>query len=181
MVRAVFLDRDGVLNANIDRGGKPVAPTTLEDFKILPGVPDATRRLKAAGFLLVVVTNQPDLATGKNTPAVIEAMHNRLRRELLLDDIRICPHVDADGCDCRKPKPGLLLEAAKLHGIDLNSSFIVGDRWRDVEAGRKAGCLTIFVDCGYEQDGPNNPDVTVGSLSEAADIILARDRQGSPA
>jgi len=172
MVKAVFLDRDGVINANLERDGRPVAPTTLAEFRILPGVIDAARRLKAAGFLLLVVTNQPDVATGRTPKATMEAMHAEIRRLMPIDDFMICLHTDADHCSCRKPKPGLILDAAAKYGIDLPSSTIVGDRWRDVLAGQAAGCCTIFVDYGYVQDQPAQPDKTVNSLAEAADIIL---------
>jgi len=174
VVRAVFLDRDGVLNANLERHGKPVAPTSLAEFQILPGVEDAVCRLKRAGFLLVVVTNQPDVATGLTPKATVEAMHAEIRRRMPIDDIKICYHVDTDNCSCRKPKPGMILAAATEHGIDLASSYLVGDRWRDVEAGRAAGCLTIFVDYGYKQDGPNHPDKIVRSLPEAVAYIMDR-------
>jgi D-glycero-D-manno-heptose 1,7-bisphosphate phosphatase len=172
MVKAVFLDRDGVINANLMRDGKPVAPTSLAEFRILPGAPEAARRLKDAGFLLVVVTNQPDVATGRTAKAAMEAMHAEIRRLMPIDDFMICFHTDADNCSCRKPKPGLLLQAAAKHGIDLASSTIVGDRWRDVLAGQAAGCRTIFVDYGYPQDKPVLADQTAMSLAEAAAFIL---------
>ena len=175
MVRpAIFLDRDGVINANLERNGKPVAPTTLAEFRFLPGVEDAVRRLKQAGYLIIVCTNQPDVATGRTPRATVEAMHELVRAKLAVDDIKICFHTDADHCACRKPKPGMILAAAEEYSIDLPRSYIVGDRWRDVGAGRAAGCLTIFVDYGYEQDGPNEPDHVVASLSEAANLILDR-------
>lgn len=170
--RAVFLDRDGVINANVERDGRPVAPTTMEEFRFLPGVEDAVRRMKEAGYLVIVCTNQPDVATGRTERATVDAMHELVRARLAVDDIRICFHTDAHGCACRKPKPGMLMEAARDHNIDLTASYMVGDRWRDVIAGRTAGCLTIFVDYGYKQDGPNEPDAVVGSLSEAANLIL---------
>ena len=175
MVRAVFLDRDGVINANLERNGKPVAPTSLAEFRILPGAANAVRRLKDAGFLIVVVTNQPDVRTGLTPKATVEAMHDEIRRQMPIDDFSICFHVDADNCACRKPKPGLILEAAKKYGIDLASSYIVGDRWRDVLAGQAAGCRTIFVDYGFVQDQPATADQTVKSLAEAAELILKRD------
>jgi D-glycero-D-manno-heptose 1,7-bisphosphate phosphatase len=172
MVRAVFLDRDGVINANLERNGRPVAPTRLAEFSILPGVEEAARRLKAAGFLLVVVTNQPDVPSGLTPRATVEAMHDVVRRRLPVDDIAVCYHVDADDCACRKPRPGMILDAAEKHGIDLASSWLVGDRWRDVQAGQAAGCRTIFVDYGYPQDQPAAPDKVVTSLAEAAEFIL---------
>jgi D-glycero-D-manno-heptose 1,7-bisphosphate phosphatase len=174
VVRAVFLDRDGVINANIMRDGKAVAPVTLDQFRILPGVEDAATRLKAAGFLLIVVTNQPDVSTGRTPRDTVEAMHAEIRRRMPIDEFNACFHVDAENCDCRKPKPGMIIGAAKRHGIDLSASFVVGDRWRDIEAGRTAGCTTIYVDYGIEQDGPLHPDKVVRSLAEAADYILSR-------
>lgn len=172
VTRAVFLDRDGVINANIERDGKPVAPTTFAEFRILPGVEDAARRLKDAGFLIIIVTNQPDLRTGLTQQSAVDAMHAEISRRLPIDAIKVCPHIDADQCSCRKPKPGMLLEAAREFGIDLRSSYIIGDRWKDVAAGQAAGCLTFFVEYGYEQASLAHPDKVVRSMPEAADIIL---------
>ena len=175
MVRAVFLDRDGVLNANVQRDGRAVAPERLDQFQILSGAADAARRLKAAGFLLIVVTNQPDVSTGRTTLATIDAMHDELSKSMPIDEFNACYHVDADNCECRKPRPGMIIDSAKRHGIDLGASFLVGDRWRDVEAGRAAGCTTIYVDYGIAQEGPLHPDRVVKSLAEAADFILSRE------
>ncbi len=172
MRRAVFLDRDGVINANLERDGRPVAPTTLAEFRILPGVEHAVRQLKEHGYLVVVITNQPDVANGLTERATVEAMHDIVRARLPVDDIRTCFHNDAAGCECRKPKPGLILAAAAEHGIDLARSFVIGDRWRDVAAGRAAGCSTIFIDYGYKQDGANFHDKVAESLPEAAAFIL---------
>ncbi len=178
MVKAVFLDRDGVINANLVRDGKPVAPTTLDEFRIFPDAAAAAQRLKDAGFLLIVVTNQPDVRTGLTPKATMEAMHDRIRALMPIDDFEICLHTDADNCACRKPKPGLLLQAAAKHGIDLTDSIMVGDRWRDVLAGQAAGCRTIFVDHGYLQDQPFTPDLTVTNVADAAAFILAQDKRG---
>jgi D-glycero-D-manno-heptose 1,7-bisphosphate phosphatase len=172
--RAVFLDRDGVINANMERDGRPVAPTRLEDFRLLPGVEDAVRRLRDAGLIVVVVTNQPDIATGRTSRATVEAMHAVIRNRLPVDDIKMCAHVDGDNCLCRKPKPGMILAAAAERGIDLPQSYVVGDRWRDVDAGRAAGCVTILVDNGSEPDRSRAPDAVVRSLPEAADYIIGR-------
>jgi len=177
--RAVFLDRDGVINANLERNGRPVAPTTLAEFRLLPGVEDAVRLLNKHGFLVIVITNQPDVANGLTEQATVEAMHEIIRARLPIDDIRTCFHNDAAACDCRKPKPGLILAAAAEHDIDLAQSYVVGDRWRDVTAGRTAGCFTIFIDYSYPQEGPNLPDMVVKSLPEAAAIILRRE-EGLP-
>lgn len=156
------------------RGGRPFAPVSSEELQILPGVPEALKRLRAAGFLNVVVTNQPDLATGKQQPAVLAAMHDRLLGELALDSIRVCPHVDADGCACRKPLPGLLLEAARDLQIDVTASFLVGDRWRDISAGQSAGCACYFIDYAYDEKRPEKPYVAVKSLADFVDRILSR-------
>ena len=171
--RAVFLDRDGVLNRAFVRSGKPYPPDTLEQLEILPGVAQALARLRAAGFLNVVVTNQPDVASGKQRIEVVEAMHARLRNQLPLDAVKTCWHVDGDRCACRKPKPGMLLEAARELDIDLARSCMVGDRWRDVGAAQAAGCAAYFIDCGYEEKSPDKPYVAVKSLPEAVEIILS--------
>jgi D-glycero-D-manno-heptose 1,7-bisphosphate phosphatase len=171
--RAVFLDRDGVLSAAVVREGKPFPPQSLTDLEILPGVADALADLRNAGFLNIVVTNQPDVATGKQKLEVVTAMHDRLLNELPIDDIEVCYHTDAHGCECRKPRPGMLLSAAKSHEIDLSRSFLVGDRWRDVAAGQTAGCTCFFVDRGYRERRPDLPYIEVKSLSEAAGFILS--------
>lgn len=174
--RAVFLDRDGVINRAQVRDGKPYPPATLAELDILPDVPAALAALKRAGFLLIVVTNQPDVARGTQRRETVDAMHARLTAALPIDAFRVCDHDDGDGCACRKPKPGMLLDAARDYGIAPERSFLVGDRWRDVEAGRRAGCSTVFVDRGYDEPRPEHPDATVGSLQEAADWILSRER-----
>jgi len=173
---AVFLDRDGVLNRAVVRNGRPYPPDTLDDFVLLPGVREATAALHEAGYLLVVATNQPDVATGKQDRAVVEAMHDRLRAELPLTAVYACYEVDGPACTDYKPKPGMLLKAARDHGIDLPSSHMVGDRWRDVGAGRAAGCRTFFIDCGYDEPLRAPPDHIVASLAEAAAIILRHRR-----
>jgi D-glycero-D-manno-heptose 1,7-bisphosphate phosphatase len=174
VTRAVFADRDGVLCANMMRDGRPVAPTRLEDFRLLPGVEDAVRALKSAGYLVIVVTNQPDVATGRTSRATVEAMHDVIRSTLEVDDIKACFHTNADGCACRKPKPGMILEAAAERAIDLPASYVIGDRWSDVVAGQTAGCSTIFVDYGHEPDTPGKADRVVGSFAEAARVILGQ-------
>ncbi|WPZ36205.1 HAD-IIIA family hydrolase [Thalassobaculum sp. OXR-137] len=171
--KAVFLDRDGVLVRSEVRGGKPYAALTLSAFEILPEAPGAVRALKAAGFVTVLVTNQPELARGNLDPVTMEAMHATLGAALPLDDVRICPHDGDTGCACRKPAPGMLLDAAKALGLDLEQSFMVGDRWRDVGAGRAAGCRTILIDRGYDEPEREIPDFTVRDVAEAAGVIVA--------
>jgi D-glycero-D-manno-heptose 1,7-bisphosphate phosphatase len=171
--RAVFLDRDGVLNAAIVRDGKPYPPASLAELVIAPDAFESLQRLRAAGYLLIVVTNQPDLARGAQTRETLEQIHSALRAAMHLDAIYICDHDGPDACDCRKPKPGMLLAAARDFGIDLTQSVMVGDRWRDVDAGARAGCRTVFLDYGYAERAPDAvPDLTVPRLRDAVDWIL---------
>ena len=179
MNKAVFLDRDGVLNLAIIRDGKPFSPANTAELKLAPYAEEALRELKAQGLKLLVVTNQPDVAKGIATRAGVEQIHDKLAAELPVDDIFVCYHKDGDGCECRKPKPGMLLEGARRYNVDLAESFMVGDRWRDVEAGQNAGCRTIFIDGGYEERQPARPaDAHVHSLREAANWILRECRKG---
>jgi D-glycero-D-manno-heptose 1,7-bisphosphate phosphatase len=171
--RCVFLDRDGVLNEAMVRQGRPNPPASVDELRILPGVPESCARLARAGFALVVVTNQPDIARGAADPAVVEEIHARLRSQVDLDAIYVCPHDDAANCGCRKPRPGLLVQAASDLGLELGSSYMVGDRWRDVEAGQRAGCRTVFVNRSYDEQRPVGSDAIVASLSEAAAWISA--------
>lgn len=171
--KAVFLDRDGVLNRPILRGGKSYPPGDLSQLEILPGVAEALDELRSAGFLLVVVTNQPDVARGAAQRQDVELINAELCERLPLDDVRVCYHDDRDSCHCRKPLPGMILEAARDLRIDLQKSYIVGDRWRDIEAGRRAGCRTVFIDSGYSENLKCTPDFTAGSMAEAAMQILA--------
>lgn len=163
-----------MVNRSLVRGGKPYAPVDPADVEILPGVADALARLRDAGFVNVVVTNQPDIATGAQSRERLDEIHRRLSASLAIDDIRVCPHVDADACGCRKPAPGLLLDAARELGIDVSASLLVGDRWRDIEAGQRAGCRCYFIDYNYAETRPAPPYTRVDSLAEAADLILAR-------
>ena len=170
--RAVFLDRDGVINRAIVRDGKPYPPSNLAALEILPGVDDAMQSLHKRGWLLIVVTNQPDVARGTTQRADVEAINGYLQKCLPIDEFRTCYHDSGDDCDCRKPLPGALLAVADAHGINLASSYMVGDRWKDIAAGERAGCKTIFVDYGYKEEQPATFNHRVQSLAEAADIIL---------
>jgi len=179
MRRAVFLDRDGVLNRAVVRNGRPQSPQTPEEFEILPGVAAALRTLDAAGFLLIVVTNQPDVARGRQRREVVEAMHRRLQDELPIDDIKVCYESDGPASTWYKPKPGMLLSAARERDIDLAGSYMIGDRWRDVGAGKAAGCFTIFIDRGYTEPLNDTPDAVCSDLVEAVEIILGNETKPS--
>jgi len=170
--KAVFLDRDGVLNQAMVRQGKPYSPATLAELVIGEEVLPALTRLKSLGYLLIGATNQPDVARGKTEREVVEAMHRHLLLQLPLDDIRVCYHDDQDACLCRKPLPGLLQQAANDYHIDLKKSIMIGDRWKDIEAGRRAGCMTIWIQQGYHEPVPNiPPDYTTHSLQAASEWI----------
>ncbi len=170
--RAVFLDRDGILNKAVVRDGKPYPPSRPDDVELVDGIIESCNELKSAGFLLIVVTNQPDVARGTQTKETVEAINARLKAELPIDEFRICFHDDSQECNCRKPKPGLLIDAAGDLDIDINDSFLIGDRWKDIEAGNLAGCTTVFVDYEYMERKPSSPDCLVHSLREATKWIL---------
>ena len=173
--RAVFFDRDGVLNRAVVRAGKPYPPASLAELDVVPGASAATRALRDAGFALIVVTNQPDVATGITQRATVDAINNHLQATLGLDAVLTCFHLDTDDCACRKPRPGLLLRMRDEHGIDLTRSFLIGDRWRDIEAGHAAGCTTVFIDHGYDERRPASPpDYVCHDLGAAVDWILSR-------
>ena len=172
--RAVFLDRDGVINRPLIRAGKPYPPASLEEFEILPDVPMACQLLKKLGYLLVIATNQPDVGRGTLAREAVELIHEWLLRELPIDRIMTCFHGGAEygeKCDCRKPKPGMLTQAADIFDIDLAKSFMIGDRWRDVDCGFSAGCHTIFLDWGYLEELKQAPDYRVENLWQAAKLI----------
>lgn len=171
---AVFLDRDGVINRALERDGKPYPPTSLAEFEILPGVAEACAKLKQAGFLLVVTTNQPDVGRGTLAQSVVESIHAHMSSVLPIDRVEVCfhPGQGLSDCDCRKPKPGMLLRAARELGIDLTQSWMVGDRWRDVDCGQAAGCRTVFIDYGYNESLRQKPGFKVKDLAEAVEVIL---------
>ena len=172
--KAVFLDRDGVINQAIIKNGKPYPPSSISELKIITGVKEALEDLREAGFLLIVVTNQPDVARGATDKLLVETINNTLISQLPLDDVFVCYHDDNDKCDCRKPLPGLILQASSKYNIDLNNSFMIGDRWRDIDAGKNASCKTMWINAGYDERQPESPDFEVLSLKEAANIILKK-------
>jgi len=168
---AVFLDRDGVVNRVVLRDGKPYPPTSAAELEILPGVADALAGLRAAGLGVVVVTNQPDVARGSQRREAVEAINAALSSQLAIDEFRVCYHDDADACSCRKPEPGLLTQSP---AYDLARSVMVGDRWRDIEAGRRAGVLaTVLVASGHEEVCAVEPDLRAESLAQAVPFILS--------
>jgi D-glycero-D-manno-heptose 1,7-bisphosphate phosphatase len=169
---AVFLDRDGTLNESTVVDGVSRPPTSVENLRFLPGASSACRALQTAGLLLICVTNQPDIARGSTSSATVAALNDEVRRQLALDLVLTCPHDDGDGCRCRKPEPGLLLQGAREFGADLSRSVIVGDSWRDVEAGRRAGCATVLIERDHGGDGVAAPDLRVRGLMEAVSWIL---------
>jgi D-sedoheptulose 7-phosphate isomerase len=177
---AVFLDRDGVLNRAVIKNGQPFPPSTVSELEFTADAPALLQNLKNHGYKLLVVTNQPDVARGITPRETVDAINQKLSAVLPVDEIFMCCHTDENDCDCRKPKPGLLLEAARRHHIDLSASFMVGDRWRDVEAGQNAGVRTILIDDGYTEKQPARPpDATVHSLREATEWILNASRKGA--
>ena len=174
--RAVFLDRDGVINQPKVVEGKPYPPAAVEEFILLPGVVEACQSLKQAGFLLVVVTNQPDVGCGTLSREAVEAIHAHLCKLLPIDRVEVSYDSGRENppSEFRKPRPGMLLRAAGELGIDLEKSFMVGDRWRDIDCGHAAGCTTIFIDYGYDEPLRQPPHFRVANLMAAARIILER-------
>jgi D-glycero-D-manno-heptose 1,7-bisphosphate phosphatase len=171
--RAVFLDRDGVINAAIVRDGKPYPASAVSETVLVDRAEISLARLRERGFLLIVVTNQPDVRRGTMSRERVDEIHRFLAAKLPLDDFFVCYHDDQDECACRKPQPGLLLEAARKYQIEVAQSYLIGDRWRDIGAGTAAGCRTIFIDHGYNERGPEPlPDIRVYALSEAVERIL---------
>jgi D-glycero-D-manno-heptose 1,7-bisphosphate phosphatase len=173
--RAVFLDRDGTLNVQTVRDGNPFPPQTIEEFRLFPDVPQACRELAAAGYILIVATNQPDVGRGTQSQTVVEAMHRKLRS--LVPEIR---HVETcydagqgEPSRRRKPEPGMLIDTARGFDIDLSLSWMIGDRWRDIDCGKRAGVKTVFIDFGYAEKLHSAPDFTVKNFSDAARIVLA--------
>lgn len=175
--KAIFLDRDGVLNHVVLKNGKPYPPASVNALTIPADVKTALETLKAAGFLLIGATNQPDVARGTTEKATVEAINSHLLSELPLDEIRVCYHDDADNCECRKPSPGLLTQAARELGIDLTNSVMIGDRWKDIEAGQNAGCKAIWLDNQYQEKKPLRPDFIATNLTQAAEWIIDKYQQ----
>lgn len=178
MSKAVFLDRDGVINRPIIRDGRPYPPASDLEFEILPGVEAACQALKTAGYLLVVVTNQPDVGRGTLDRGIVDQIHQFMTGRLPIDLVLTCFHAGekyGQPCECRKPRPGMLRQAADQLKIDLSQSYMVGDRWRDIDCGKRAGCKTVFIDWGYTEDLHELPDHRAADLLDAARIILGEN------
>lgn len=173
--KAVFLDRDGVINRALVRNRKPYPPDTLQDLEILPDVPEALNLLKESGFLLIVVTNQPDVGRGTQKQEPVEEMHLFLKEQLPLDDIYVCWHGQDGECKFRKPLPGMLLQASEKYGVDFQQSYLIGDRWKDIEAGKTAGCKTIFLDYHYNELLRSQPNFTATSTRKASEWIVSQN------
>ena len=171
-MKAVFLDRDGVINEAVVKESKPYPPDCLEELKLISGVEEALTNLSKKGYKLIVVTNQPDVKRGKTSIDQVNKISDYLQEVLPIDAIYCCFHDDEDNCDCRKPKSGLIEKAYEEFSIISSESYMVGDRWRDVEAGIAAGCRTFFIDYGYDEKQPTDFDFRVQSLLEASKIIL---------
>jgi D-glycero-D-manno-heptose 1,7-bisphosphate phosphatase len=171
LYRAVFLDRDGVLNKAIVRNGMPFSPKSTQEVEIIEDVKECIIGLEKLGFQIVVVTNQPDIAREEISINQVNDIHDFIKKFTGINNFFICPHDDSDNCECRKPKSGLLLQAAKLLKIDLGRSYMIGDRWKDIEAGQNAGCTCFFINRNYSETPPKHPFIEVKSLSEATSII----------
>lgn len=169
--KAIFLDRDGVINQTIVRDGKPYPPATIHELKWVDGIEVGLKLLKDAGFLLFIVTNQPDVARGTTLQSTIDEIHQHMMQVLPLDEIFCCFHDDKDDCICRKPKPGMVLQAAAKWNVDLKKSFFVGDRWRDIEAGKAAGIKTILIDYHYNEKKVA-ADFTATNFTAVTNFIL---------
>ena len=172
--RAVFLDRDGVLNRVFVRDNVSYPPATLDEVELMPGAIEMAVRLRELGFYRLVVTNQPDVARGRQQKERVAEINDYMVERLRLDAVYTCYHDTSDGCDCRKPQPGLLLQAAREWSVNLERSFLVGDRYNDIEAGRQAGCITFLFNQGYAGRPGVEPDYRVSSLAEVVNIIAGR-------
>lgn len=167
---AIFLDRDGVLNVPIMIKKKSYAPTNIHKFRLYPNVKKLCRRLKKK-YLLIVVTNQPDIKKGKLKIEQLELMHNKLKNQINYDELYFCSSISKTSF-YRKPNPGMLLKAIRNFNINIENSYLIGDRWSDIEAGKKVGCKTIFINRNYYEKKPQSPDFIVKSFSQAVSKIL---------
>ena len=168
---AAFIERDGLLNRVRIEHDFPVTPVRLQDFQVQPEAVPLVKSLQKAGYLVIATTNQPGLSTGESSRRELDLMHEILLKKLNLDDIMICPHDEADSCPCRKPKPGLLIEAGFKWHVDLDRSVAISDKWQDAEAARIAGCTSILIDSPW--NGPGHHDFKVKSFEAAVQKALS--------
>jgi len=172
--KAVFLDRDGVINRTIIKDGQPFPPSSLKKLEIIPNVLHSLNLLKEKDFILIVVTNQPDVGRGTQKKEIVEEINTYLLKNLPLDDFFVCWHGNDGDCNCRKPLSGLLLQAAKKFDIDFQKSYLIGDRWKDIDAGNAVGCKTIFINYKYKESLRSKPNFTTTSTEKAVDLILSQ-------
>jgi len=175
--KAIFWDRDGIMNKVIMRKGETSSPWKLEEFEILPDVKKCLEASKEMGFLNIVFTNQPDISRGFLKIEDLEKMHKVILETLPVDEIKVCPHDDKDNCSCRKPKPGLILEAVKKWSIDLEKSYVVGDGWKDIKAGKAAGCKTFLLRREYNKNYQKDYDFEIDNLKKTVEIIKKLDKK----
>lgn len=173
--KCVFFDRDGVLNYSLTINGRPFAPRNIDEFKIIPGSTHCVNSLGKMGYLIIVVTNQPDLSTGKISLEILNSFHEILLKTMQITEFFYCSHTDKDDCSCRKPKIGLLQKAIEKYDIDVSKSYFIGDRWRDVECAKNAYIKSIFIDYGYEEKLIRDPDITVTNINQVLDHIKSGD------
>ena len=164
--KAIFLDRDGIINRAVVLDRKPYAATRLKEVFVVEGIKDLIKRWHDENYLVIVLSNQPDIANHVVSKSKVDKINNYLKSQVLFDDVFVCPHNDKDNCDCRKPKTGLFMQAVQKYPINFSKSYVIGDRWRDIESGNAVGCKTIFVDYDYNEKKPENPDIIVKKVSD---------------
>ena len=170
--KCIFLDRDGVINKPIIIDNKPYSPRNKYQFELLPNIEKYLKKIHSLGFLTIIITNQPDISTNHINENLLNEFHDIIKNKMPITDIYVCKYIDTDDCYCRKPKPGLILTAAKKYKINLKKSYFIGDRWKDIDAANKAGCHSIFIDYGYKEKLKTTPINNVKSVKEAFEIIL---------
>lgn len=172
MIPAVFFDRDGILVQAPIVQGRPHSARTVDEIRMIPAAFQLCEVLREARIPTFMITNQPDIARGLIERSVVDEQNQIVARALNLTEVAVCPHDDGDDCYCRKPRPGLIEKLGQKHRINLSTSVVVGDRWRDIDAGVAAGTLTLFIDYGYEERRPKNPTRTVHSTDEMLNAVL---------
>jgi D-glycero-D-manno-heptose 1,7-bisphosphate phosphatase len=172
MNRAVFIDRDGIINKAIVVNRKPFSPVDIYEFKILPKAKKALKTFKKLNLMNIIITNQPDIKTGKQLSKDLDKIHNWMMINLDIDEILVCKHDDNDNCNCRKPKTGMIEQAVEKYQINISQSYLIGDRWKDIQCGQKAGCKeNFFVNYNYNETRPKMPYIVVKSLYECSQYL----------